>query len=76
MGLCEKCLVKGIPKGDYTKSLKNKEYALKAMAILKQNTETTFSTKELWGQLELADKRHNSQMDVVLALWENGLIVK
>jgi hypothetical protein len=76
LGLCEEGLIKGIHKGDYTKSVKNKEYALKAVAILKQNTETTFSPKELWDKLELGDKRHNSQMNVVLALWEHGLIVK
>jgi hypothetical protein len=76
LGLCEEGLVKGIPKGNYTKSVKNKEYALKAIEILKQNTQTTFSPKELWEQLQLGNKRHNSQMDVVLALWENGLIVK
>jgi hypothetical protein len=74
LGLCEEGLVKGIPQGSYTKSVKNKEYALKAAAILKQNTQTTFSPKELWEKLELGDKRHNSQMNVVLALWEHGLI--
>lgn len=74
LGLCEEGLVKGIPQGSYTKSVKNKEYALKAAAILKQNTQTTFSPKELWEKLELGDKRHNSQMNVVLALWKNGLI--
>jgi hypothetical protein len=76
LGLCEEGLVKGIPKGNYTKSVKNKEYALKAIEILKQNSQTTFLPKELWGKLELGGKRSNSQMDVVLALWENGLIVK
>jgi hypothetical protein len=76
LGLCEEGLVNGIPKGNYTKSVKNKEYALKAIAILKQNKETTFSPKELWEKLELGDKRSNSQMDVILALWENGLIMK
>jgi hypothetical protein len=76
LGLCEIGFVKGIPKGNYTKSIKNKEYALKAAIILKQNTQTTFSPKELWDKLELGDKRSNSQMDVVLALWEHGLIVK
>lgn len=74
--MCEEGLVKGIPKGGYTKSVKNKEYALKAVAILKQNKEITFSPKELWEKLELGDKRHNSQMNVVLALWESGWIVK
>jgi hypothetical protein len=76
LGLCEEGLVKGIPKGNYTKSVKNKEYALKAVEILKQNTQTTFSPKVLWEQLELGDKRSNSQMDVVLALWEADLIKK
>jgi hypothetical protein len=74
LGLCEEGLVKGIPKGNYTKSVKNKEYALKAIAILKQNTQTTFLPKELWEKLELGDKRSNSQMDVVSALCEHGLI--
>tara|TARA_R110001592_G_scaffold92545_2_gene269585 strand:- start:1714 stop:2097 length:384 start_codon:yes stop_codon:yes gene_type:complete len=76
LGLCEAGLVKGIPKGKYTKSVLNKEYALKAVVILKQNTQTTFSPKELWDKLELGNKRSNSQMDIVLALWENDLIVK
>lgn len=74
LGLCEAGLVKDIPKGNYIKSIKNKEYALKAVEILKQHTETTFSPKELWERLNLGDKKHNSQMDVVLALWEHGLI--
>jgi hypothetical protein len=76
LGLCAEGLVKGIPKGNYTKSVKNKKYAIKAVTVLKQNTQTTFSPKELWDKLELGDKRSNSQMDVVLALWEHGLIVK
>lgn len=75
LDLYEEGLVKGISKGNYTKSVKNKEYALKAIAILKQNRQTRFSPKELWEQLELRDKRSNSQMDVILAFWENGLIV-
>jgi hypothetical protein len=76
LGLCEEGLVKGIPKGNYTKSVKNKKYALKAIEVLKQNTQATFSPKELWEKLELGDKRSNSQMDVVLALWEADLIKK
>ena len=74
LGLCEEGLVKGIPKGSYTRSVKNKKYALKAVEILKQNRQTTFSSNELWEKLDLGEKRHNSQMDVVIALWENELI--
>jgi hypothetical protein len=73
--LCEEGLVKGIAKGNYTKSDKNKSYALKAVEILKSNKNNSFTPKELWDKLELGDKQSNSQMDVVLALWENGLIV-
>jgi hypothetical protein len=76
LSLCEEGLVKGIPKGSYTKSVKNKEYALRAVAILKQNTQTTLSPKELWNKLELGDKRSNSQMDIVIALWDHNLIKK
>lgn len=76
LGLCEEGLVKGVPKGNYTKSVKNKEYALKAVNVLKSNHNKIFTSKELWEQLELGDKKHNSQMDVVLALWENNLIKK
>jgi hypothetical protein len=76
LGLCEEGLVKGIPKGKYTRSEKNKNYALNAVSILKNNPNKVYSPKELWDKLELGNKRSNSQMDVVLALWENGLIVK
>lgn len=74
LGLCEAGLVNGIPKGNYSKSIKNKKYALKAVKILKQHTETRYLPKELWEKLDLEDKKHNSQMDVVLALWEHGFI--
>ncbi|MGC1203746.1 MAG: hypothetical protein WA839_02540 [Flavobacteriaceae bacterium] len=75
LGLCEAGLVKGISKGEYTKSIKNKEYALQAIEILKWADNKIFTPKELWTELNLGDKRSNSQMDVVLALWNNNLIV-
>ena len=75
LGLCEEGLVKGIPKGNYTKSVKNKEYALQAVQILKRSPTKTFTPIELWLALNLGDKKSNSQMDVVLALWNNNLIV-
>jgi hypothetical protein len=77
LGLCEAGFVKGIKSGSYFKRKKpnlNKKYALKAVTILKQNKEIKFSPKELWEKLELGNKRHNSQMDVVIALWDIGLI--
>ena len=35
LSLCEEGLIKGIPEGTYTKSIKNKEYALKAVELSK-----------------------------------------
>jgi hypothetical protein len=81
LGLCEAGLVKGIKADSYFKSKKpnvNKRYAITAVNILKRDQ--SVSKKELWikvrEELGLGDKRHNSQMDVVLALWEHGLIEK
>ena len=76
LGLCEAGLVKGIPKGKYTKSIKNKKYAIDAIEILRQADKKMFTPKELWAELNLGDKKHNSQMDVVLVLWNEGFIVK
>jgi hypothetical protein len=74
LGLCEEGLVKGIPKGNYTKSVKNKKYALQAIAILKKGNSNLITPKELWSKLNLGDKKSNSQMEVVLALWNAGLV--
>ena len=78
LGLCEAGLVKGIPKGNYTNSKLNKEYGITAVTILK--TTGIITKKELWQlvkkELLIEKKAHNSQMDVVIALWENGLIKK
>ena len=41
LGLCEEGLVKGIKKGKYTKSVKNKNYALQAVEILKKCKKNT-----------------------------------
>lgn len=75
LGLCNEGLIEGISKGKYTGSKLNKAYGLKAVEILRKNHPTIFSAKELWEKLDLGDKRHNSQMHVVLALWQNDLIV-
>lgn len=76
LGLCEDGLVKGIPAGQYTAgnsaSNRNKAFAVGAVKLLEAGTHRT--TSELWN--EVADgEEHASQMDVVMALWKNGLIV-
>jgi hypothetical protein len=77
LGLCEEGLVKGIPAGLYTTSNKNKAYAVRAVALLNAGTHKTVTT--LWAEVTDGEEEqivHNSQMDVVLALWKNDLIVR
>jgi hypothetical protein len=67
-------LVKGIPAGHYTASKANKAYAVGAAALLAEGKQN-WSTSTLWRAVtDDPGKAHNSQMDVVLALWKNGLI--
>jgi hypothetical protein len=76
LGLCEEGLVKGIPPGNYTTSKDNKAYAVQAAALLAEGSRK-WSIGELWRAVSPhPEKTHNSQMDVVLALWKNGLIVR
>jgi hypothetical protein len=76
LGLCEEGLVKGIPAGRYTSSKDNKVYAVRAAALLMEGKQS-WSTTALWREVRNDPERtHNSQMDVVLALWKNDLIVK
>ncbi len=72
LGLCEAGLVKGIPAGNYGAAGRNKDYAVEAVRLLKAGTHKTVS--QLWSGVGDAAE-HASQMDVVLALWKNGLIV-
>jgi hypothetical protein len=75
LGLCEEGLVKGIPAGRYGASKDNKAYAVDAAALLIEGSQT-WSTSALWRAVSSdPEKPHNSQMDVVQALWKNDLIV-
>jgi hypothetical protein len=75
LGLCEEGLVKGIPAGRYSSSRDNKAYAVRAAELLREGKQS-WSTSSLWRAVaDDPEKTHNSQMDVVMALWKNGLIV-
>ena len=74
LGLCEAGLVKGIAAGNLAAGNRNKDYAVAAVALLRAGTHKTVS--QLWSAVtEGEDTEHVSQMDIVLALWKNGLIV-
>jgi hypothetical protein len=79
LGLCEAGMVKGIERGNDAKrsaSQKNKGYAIRAVQLLKVKPELADDKVKLWkevvGDVHLT---HNSQMDVVIALWTNNLII-
>ena len=77
LGLCEEGLIKGFPPGNYTNAIKNKEYALKAVELLKKEHHGINSAETL--SIVLKDhlnlkKRLNAQMDVIYTLWENGYL--
>jgi hypothetical protein len=76
LGLCEEGLVRGISPGDYTvkNENKNKAYAIKAVAKLHEIPILADSTARLWEAVTQIS--HNGQMDVVIALWNEGLIAK
>jgi hypothetical protein len=75
LGLCEEGLVKGIPAGRYTPPNDNKAYAVRAVTLLVEGKQR-WSTSALWKAVAKPVETHDSQMDVVLALWNNDLIVR
>jgi len=73
LGLCEAGLVKGIPVGQYAPSNRHKNYATQAVELLTAGTHKTVT--QLWSAVTAEEEvDHAAQMDVVLALWKNGLI--
>ena len=74
LGLCEAGLVKGIAAGHATQPNRNKDYAVEAVRLLREDGHRSIS--QLWAAVSDGEAaEHGSQMDVVLALWKNGLIV-
>jgi len=74
LGLCEEGKIKGIKPGNYTRSKANKSYAIDAVDLLQSSPMLT--AKELWTNL-IANKEpkvHNSQMNVVIALFHEGYL--
>jgi hypothetical protein len=75
LGLCEEGLVRGIRSGHYTRSQKNKRYAVDAVALLQADPSLAHHEALLWSRAVAGENiAPNAQMDVVIALWDNGLI--
>jgi hypothetical protein len=79
LGLCGEGWIKGVPSGNYTDSIKNKEYGITAAALLEQNPSLAAKKKVLWQETMRKtqndeNKKHNGQMDVVISLYNNKLL--
>lgn len=75
LGLCESGLVAGVPPGNYTKSIKNKAYGLRALDHLRQTPALASDIETLWMRVVSgAKKSRNGQMEVVIALWKSGFL--
>jgi len=78
LGLCDAGLVRGIPKelppARSAPPDRNAAYGVKAVELLRAGTHRTVAA--LWAEVTSGEQiAHAAQMDVVLALWKNGLIV-
>ena len=82
LGLCEEGLIRDVPPGKYQQAKSvEKEYAIAAVAALKQKSELADNVSRLWHvvmlmQNEDPNKSHDYQMDVVAALWKNDDIIR
>jgi hypothetical protein len=74
LGLCEAGVVKGVAVAEPGAANRNKQYAVKAVELLCAGTHKTIPA--LWTAVAEGDEApHAAQLDVVMALWKNGLIV-
>jgi hypothetical protein len=65
----------GVRRGDYTASRSNRRYAASAVELLRRDGALAEDKTLLWSEVLAGEpKRHNSQMDVVIALWDSKLI--
>lgn len=70
LGLAESGEIAGVEPGKYTKSIDNRKYAETALTLLRENESWAKSPLKLWLRvMDGSNKKHNCQMDVVIALW-------
>ena len=78
LGLCSRGKILGINPGNYSRSVDNRDYALTAVKILQEQSGVAeLSAPELWDKVMTRHNKSivpNGQMEVVLALWHEGLI--
>lgn len=84
LSLCQFGWVKDVPRGKYLSSRalngRNKDYAIRAAQLLLADAKAYFTPAQLWelsifGLIQ-PPANHNQQMNVVLAIWEAGLLIE
>jgi hypothetical protein len=76
LGLCDVGAIEGVEPGSYTKSVLNKDYAVRALDALRADASLSSDERKLWRiAVNGADRQQNSQMDVLISLWRRGHIV-
>lgn len=75
LALCETGIVQGVPRGKYTRSIKNKNYAINGIQYLKDHRGERIDQDAMWRYVtNNSGISHNSQMDVVLSLFNENLL--
>jgi len=76
LGLCKRGAIAGT-RGFYElKDTKNGDYACLAWKALKEDPELASDRVKLWAKVHTDAANENGQLDVVLALWDAGLLVR
>lgn len=73
LGLCQHGLVKGVKKGWYTNSTSSSSFALMTVALLREAPSLAHDKPALKARV-FGGRTPNGEVDVVLALWENGIV--
>lgn len=75
LALCGSGAVRGVLKGNYSRSKKNKEYALSALDMLRHEPHLAHTESLLWHRITYGKEIvPNHQMEVVISIWNAGLI--
>ena len=77
LSLAQLGVILGIKPGEYTQSIENKKYADSALKLLHENSSWSNNSLKLWERImNGVEKKHNSQMDVVIGLWQAKLLTE
>jgi hypothetical protein len=74
LSLCAEGMVSGIISGKYTNSIKNKAYTLRALELIKGDISLINNKNRLWELVTDNNVKHEGQLDVIIELFNAGLI--